>query len=468
MRFSPWTLLLIGSALYVAGYLPLGVLGLALAAGQAEVIHSSAGDTWTKAAGELAEKIVARAAPQTTLALSVRNVSSLGDDDVTRIRRALRSELRNCKIRLTTNQQIAAEVQVTLSENVEGLVWVAEIQNGAARDVAMVAVPRPPTDAPRLPAELLVVRITRIYQQPEPMLDVVPLTNSSNEGSGQAAPSVAKLLVLDAGAVSLYEKGPTHDKPAETDRSTWQLKASMPFSRQRPCPRDPRGRLIVRTDNQFDVYLPGAKCTGTLEPPVVQCQEGDEPWPLGAHVSAFFTPDRSYYDGRIRLEDGHEIKAPPFFAAVMAPANAAGATHVAAGAGLKPGPMTGVTLGGAAATTALLLLAGLDGRVQLVDREGGSITNLEGLGSVIAGVQTGCRSGWQILAAGAGDWSQPDSVQAYELINHKLLEASSPSEFAGPVTELWPLANGSEAMAIAHSLKTGQYEAYRVSMACGL
>jgi len=459
---------------------------------------ASPADYWSEAAAELAEKIVARAAPQTTLALTVRNASSLSDDDVARIRRALRSELRSRKIRLATNNETRPEVQVTLSENLEGFLWVAEIQTGSSHDVAMVTVARPPPDAVSPPAEPLVIRKTPVYQQRDPMLDVVPLASPQAEGSGPgASPAVAaRLLVLGLAAVSLYEKAARAGSAGLSDAvdSTWQLKASMPFSPFRPWPRDARGRLVVRTNNQFDVYLPGGKCTGTVEPPGIECQQLEEFWPLGAvgptgptSPAAYFTPDRSFFDGRIRLGDGREIKAPPFFSAAAVPVSpalprpdsptgtahagvipdAAGGTTSAEGGPATSAPPAGSYRRYDQGTSALLLLSGLDERVQLIDSDGTSIANIGGLGSDIVGLQTGCRSGWQFLASATGDRDEPDAAQAYELVNHKAVVASTSVEFPGPVTALWLLSNGSEAMAIARNLKTEEYEAYRLSLACG-
>jgi hypothetical protein len=420
---------------------------------------------------------VARAAPQTAVVLTVRNISSLSDDDVGRIRRALRAELRNRKIRLTTNKRAAAEVQVTLSENVEGLTWVAEIQVGTGREVALITVARPPPAALHTAAEPLTVRKIRLFEQAEPMLDVVPLASSPSDALAPGTPPAppARILVLGLGAVSLYEKAAADKTPPSGAESlTWQRKASMPFIQVRAGARDGRGRLVVRTDNQFDVYLPGGKCSGSLEPPAVECHESEDPWPLGPAgppdalgPAAYFTPDRNFFDGRIRLEDGHEIKVPPFFAAAV-PRGDVAPRPIGAGAGLKPGATSAATsaaTSGAAGT--LWLVTGLDSRAQLLNAEGVSLANIGGLGSAIVGLQSGCRSGWQILATQAGDFNDPDAVQAYEVVNHKAVEASVPLEFAGPLTELWPLANGSEAVAISHNLKTAEYEAFRVSISCG-
>ena len=90
-----------------------------------------------------------------------------------------------------------------------------------------------------------------------------------------------------------------------------------------------------------------------------------------------------------------------------------------------------------------------------------------GWGSQIVGLQTGCGAGWQVLASQERDLNEPDTVQAYEIINRKPVPASTPIEFAGPITELWPLANGSEAIAISRNLQTAAYEAFRLSVYCG-
>ena len=420
-------------------------------------------DYWTDGAGELAAKIVARTAPQTTVALTVRNISSLGDDDVARIRRALRSELRRRRLRLTPDEHTGGEVQVTLSENIEGLVWVAEIRNGSSHEVAMVTVARPQTEAFHPATEPLTVKKSRLYGQAEAMLDVALLAISPGDALGLGVPRAvtARVLVLGRGVVSLYEKAAPLDKgqKADLDASAWQRKAAMPFLRLRPGPRDDRGRLVVRTDNQFVVYLPGEKCSGTLEPPGVDCHESDEPWPLDAArpagssgAAAYFTLDRNFFDGRVRLEDGREMKVPPFFAGAAVPVS-----H----AGRKAGATSQVTSG------AMWLLAGLDGHAQLLNGDGVSLASLSGMGSSLVGLQTGCRSGWQALATQASDFNEADAIQAYEIVNHKAVAASLPVEFAGPVMELWPSANGSEAIAISHNLKTAEYEAFRLSISCG-
>jgi hypothetical protein len=170
----------------------------------------------------------------------------------------------------------------------------------------------------------LTIRKTLVYDQDAPMLDFVPLDGFSSTAAG----TTARALVLGLDAVSLYEKvEPTQDQPA-----TWRLKESAPLARLRPWPRDARGRLMMREGGRFNVYLSGENCNGATEPSLtLDCREGGEPWPLGAAsvdgsagLAAYFEADRNFFDGRMRLDDGRELKAPPFFSVALLPAKNAG------------------------------------------------------------------------------------------------------------------------------------------------
>jgi len=70
------------------------------------------------------------------------------------------------------------------------------------------------------------------------------------------------------------------------------------------------------------------------------------------------------------------------------------------------------------------------------------------------------------LATQARDLNQADAVQAYEFTDRKPVPVSSAAEFAGPVVELWPMADGSQAIAISRNLQTAAYEAFRLSILC--
>jgi hypothetical protein len=109
----------------------------------------------------------------------------------------------------------------------------------------------------------------------------------------------------------------------------------------------------------------------------------------------------------------------------------------------------------------------LDGRILLLNSNGQPVAINGAWGSQIVGLQSACGSGWQVLTAQAGDLNETDAVQAFEFVDRKPVPVSGPVEFAGPITELWPLANGAEAIAISRNLRTENYEAFRLSVTCG-
>jgi hypothetical protein len=75
-----------------------------------------------------------------------------------------------------------------------------------------------------------------------------------------------------------------------------------------------------------------------------------------------------------------------------------------------------------------------------------------------------CGGGSQFLATGARDYTQPDTLQLFELKSGVAAPASAELNFPGPVTALH---SGSEApRAVVKNLTTGNYEAYRLSFSC--
>src|ERR1700730_10239501 len=90
---------------------------------------------WNDGVKALAEKIVAAVKPSRAIALEIKNISSLGAADVEAIRVALEEELRGRGIQRGSS---GSAVDVTLSENSEGYLWVAEIHKNGTREVVMV------------------------------------------------------------------------------------------------------------------------------------------------------------------------------------------------------------------------------------------------------------------------------------------------------------------------------------------
>jgi len=113
----------------------------------------------------------------------------------------------------------------------------------------------------------------------------------------------------------------------------------------------------------------------------------------------------------------------------------------------------------------LWLFAGVDGQVHLLD----GVTDQTARwnwGSDIVGLKSACGSGWQVLATTAGNGSG-DSIRAYEFPDRDPVPVSQPVEFVGGVTALWSEAQGTSAVVVSHNPATGNYEAFRLSIACG-
>jgi hypothetical protein len=324
-----------------------------------------------------------------------------------------------------------AQVVVTLSENLQGLLWVAEIHRGGPApqeippDVVMIQVARPATETLPAPGATLALRKTLVYEQSEPILDL-----AVTEPPGAAGP---RLLVLDPERVATYRK----------QGDEWVIAQSLPIPRSRPWPRDPRGRLAVRQDGRFDAFTPGTECQGEMLPSLtLECRASDDAWPISlagpAEMSAHFVTDRNYFDGKLTLA-GKELRVPMFFTAAAIPS----------------------------AGRPLIVLAGLDGRTRIFGGKPEPIGALDGWGSDLAAIQSGCGSGWQILSTRSGDLTQPDSVRAFSLRDGTAAEASAPVEFPGPITALWPDESGRTARAVARDPRTGEYEAFTLSISCG-
>jgi hypothetical protein len=371
---------------------------------------------WDAPAHELAEKIIAHAQSRGGLSLTVKNMSSLPASRVAEVQHALESELRRRGVSLVEPERAMEQARVTFSENTAGYLWVAEIGHDDSWDVVMLQT-RLPMPAAQSPA-VLVLRRTPLWSQHEPMLDVI----ASGDGD---------LFVLGRDSVSLYRM---QDKK-------WQLASTSPLAHSRPWARDLRGRLMIQADGTVHAYLPGVHCSGAMEPQLnLACKESDDPWPLAPEVNGFFSSRRNFFTGAVKLAGSSEAgNLGPFYSVAVFPQGERG----------------------------FWIVAFVDGSVQLINAQGQVVTAFNGWGSDLAGIASDCGSGWQVLATRAADYTLPDSLAAYEIVNRDAVEAEAPLEFAGPITAMWCVADGRSATVIVHSLRTGTYEAFSVSAACG-
>ncbi len=418
--------------------LVLVLLGMTIAARAAD---------WSAPEQQLARKIVAVTGPG-AVALTVENRSSLGKRENEIIQNGLRSALESAGIRFVKEEQAAATVAISLSENPAAYVWVAEIRQGAG-EVAVVMVSAPRAEGATAMRESVPLSLRKIplWAQGDPILDVAVL----EEGTGPT-----HIAVLDPEKVSLYRM----------QGGKWQQEQTLAIVHARPWPRDLRGRLIPARDHLLDVYLPGVICRSTAALPLtLNCRESDDPWPLlsgplvsgtnggglsvfpsaglgsGAstlvpQMSAFFAPTRNFFTGALTPGVGKFTTVSKFYSAALLPRE----------------------------KYTLWIFATTDGQVHMVDGVNDQAARF-GWGSDVATVKTACGAGWQVLATGSGDGTG-DSVRAYEFPDRDPVAVSAAMDFPGPVAALWTEARGDTSVAVVRNRETGNYEAFRLALAC--
>jgi len=389
-------------------------------------IASAAAD-WSQPAQQLARRVSAKSGP-VAVAISFKNISSLSAGDMSDARRALEQALRSAGLRFAPADQAVALLRITLSENIDGYVWIAELhrsQGDNPDQIAMVALPKLAAGAAPRIATSVVVRKQMLWLQADPILDAVVL---------DAAAATPRLLVLAPERVSLYRK----------EAGRWELEQELPIKHARPWPRDLRGRLMPRpnTDHLFDVFLPGVMCSSSGKAPLaLNCHEGDDPWPLALAGQppqyASYGAQRDFFNGALRPGFGETRSTAAFYSATGLPR----------------------------ANYTLWLFAGVDGALRLTDGATERVIAPRGWGSDVAAVLSGC-GGPQAVITAAGDSNAADSVVVLDVPEREPIVVSQPLEFSGPVTALWSAPDGATALAVSKNLKAEQYEAYTLTLAC--
>jgi hypothetical protein len=263
-----------------------------------------------------------------------------------------------------------------------------------------------------------------------------------------------RMIVLSKNAVAIYRQ-------QSTDRTkTWPLEVSLPinFSQSRPLPRDLRGRVILRRDRLFDVYLPGTFCQSSpvaAVPLTLSCHDssGSDLWPLTSDISgddsgvrAFFATSRNFFTGSLSPAIGKIANVPSFYSAAAL---------------LRP-------------TSTLWIFAAVDGSAHLVDGISDQLIPDSRWGSDLAGVRSSCGSGSQLLVSESSKShyansdpvdSERDGLLAFEFPGREPVAVSPRLDFDGPIVALWSESSSQTANAIVKN-HTGWYGAYRISISC--
>jgi hypothetical protein len=364
----------------------------------------AAADPYAEAARDLAAKIMVGAGPLEEIGITFKSIASLGEREAAAARQALESALRTQGIKPVGNAQAQVKINVTLSENFRQYIWIAEIRRDQACNVVMATQPRMPETQSKESALRMTLQAKLLYEQNDPILDAELLGE--------------ELLILDSRHLSLYRRQNDH----------WELEGSASLKNANPFPRDIRGRLLD-TGGAIQVYLPGMSCNGTIKPALdLNCSQDDAPWPIGLGST-----NPAFVKNYFMMEN-----LPPFFSAASLQDDG----------------------------TDLLAITGINGRAYLYDRTAGQVGALDGFGSDMAAVDTGCESRRQILASLLTDPQEPGVIQAYEILHRRAVATSSTIELPGPITALWPVSNQNAAIAVSRDMKTGRYAAFHLTVSC--
>jgi hypothetical protein len=415
----------------------LAILGAALA----RPLLAAAPDTWEQPASELADQIAAILGPGQAH-LTIRNLSSISNDEIPVIRRLLTQDLKAHGV-VMAGTESANTIRVTLSESARERVWVAEVVEGKQTQVAIV-------DLGPIVTQTATTQ-ERMELHKEIDLSAAVLANGSTVVSDDHVMALmeagTRVFVLREDSVMVFARIADHGRTVE---------ATLVLDLKRPMPRDPRGVLIAAADgNGFTTFTPGTECSGAFSPPAdtaaqphngwaVNCHASDDPWPIAvngsasgpAALKAFYNAARNYFVGVVTPSLGVDL--PQFYTAI-------------------PLPRADSQVG--------LLIGGIDGRVQLA--ENGALKTVSGTrdwGSDFAVLRSGCGAGLQVIASSSGEATN-DSLRAYELPALEAVPASAPLAINGTVMTLWTAPDGKSVLAVVRNA-ANEYEVDRVTALC--
>lgn len=215
----------------------------------------TANQTPDPAAAQLASRIASLLPRRTTVSIETRSLAQLPPPEWSKFPSRFQDELRKAGVQISGGLAAAvstattppeARVRVTLSEDTDGLLLVAEVVTGVGdkRQIAILPWNVPPSGQPNPQ-----VSITKklLWGQEDPILDVL------------LAHSDSQMLILSVNSIASYRL---------TD-GKWTAISAASLALPRPMPRDPRGRLEL-TPAGFRAYLPDGTCDGALQPKASQ------------------------------------------------------------------------------------------------------------------------------------------------------------------------------------------------------
>jgi hypothetical protein len=399
------------------------------------------------AARQLGHEILAITGPRPRIQFSFENQSSAGVAEAAALRAEVEAELRAGGARLVTGGAGASQVAVTLSENWRNLLLVATVQRGQTKRVVLVPLPRSAPETTGRGAAVVSLSRQIVWRQRAPFVAFLLSQTASDKSSN--------LWILEPGRLALYRQV----------QGQWQWQGSANIDHGGPLPRDVRGQMWIEpagskvsvastagasSARRLLTSLPGVDCSMTLAPATSKL-------PLVCSAAAAGSFDFPVFEAGAVAAETELVAGRNFFGPAIDRANGP----------LQLQPFYSATIVEDDQAQPVLLAAALDGKTYVYDDSGKSEGAIDGWGSDIAGIKTGCGSGWQVLATRPGDWTAVDSLAAYEIVDAKAVATGEPIDFPGPVIGLSPSTGGRTADAVVLDRGTGMYEAYTISLSCG-
>ncbi|HEX3153116.1 MAG TPA: hypothetical protein VHV32_00760, partial [Candidatus Angelobacter sp.] len=122
------------------------------------------------AANEFVQLIQSRAGAPSAVAVTFQNLSSLSPERLEALQNAIFNSFRNANVRVVKPEQAVAEVHITFSEDWQGYLLIASIQQGSTSQTVIKKLPHP-QQAQALHATTLTIRKISVWQQETPILD---------------------------------------------------------------------------------------------------------------------------------------------------------------------------------------------------------------------------------------------------------------------------------------------------------
>ena len=370
----------------------------------------------------LAEKTAAAMGPARSFSSEVRDVSGTAPVELADVEHAFEQDMlaRGMKPVAAAGE---AEARISISQSLAGFSLVAEIRRADAQQVAIVPVAAEEAAA-RQPGMEPGLQRSVVWRQTAPLLDFDRVAADATHSFW---------YFLEPERLAVYEYDGTQEVLHDAQR----------IPRRFPT-RDLRGWIQAADATHVTVLVSGARCDAAWNPTLaLDCRENPgQQWPMGA-VSWTFTPGRNYFSGTVTLSSSLQVKFPPFYSSASPPPGTSGQAP------------------------SRRIVAGIDGQTQFFEGGAEAVSNFAGWGSDVLSVASGCGAGWQILTTGAGDWTQKDQIQLYEIRDKRAVAVGQPLELPGPTLAMWPAEDGKSARVISRNLETGSYEASIVSVACG-